>query len=140
VARRALEKRNGTKLNRAARLKPSADREDRQVTEGANLARYWLGEHRKILHRRREVAFVRGEMNMNLVIASGESFLPYADGDNDTVLVPPFHEQRNKMLEGGHAISRKNGEGIAAARLAAPKMKTIRHFRRGGEGTGIAGQ
>jgi hypothetical protein len=63
-----------------------------------------------------------------------------ADGHNDSFVVLPLHEQSDQTLESRYAVAGKDREGIAAAGLAAPKMKAIRHFGWGGESAGIAGK
>jgi hypothetical protein len=140
VAGGALEKRDGAKLNRAARFKLLADGIDGQAAEGADFARYRFGEDSQILERRSEFAVVFDEMDVNLVkigVESGVFHRPHRD--HGAVFVLPFHEQGHKPVECGQGLARKDGKGVAAAGLAAPKAEALRHFRWGGEGAGIAG-
>jgi hypothetical protein len=137
----ALEKRDRAKLNRAAGFKPLADGVDGQAAEGADLARYRLGEDSQILERRGELAIVFDKMDMNLVKIGFECRVFHRPHrDHGAVFALPFHEQSHKTVECRQGLARKDRKGVAAARLAPPKAKTLSHFGRGGEGAGIAGK
>jgi hypothetical protein len=140
VAGRALEERYGPKLNRAARNERFPDRVNRQIAESADFARRGLGERGEIFGRDCEIVIRRREVNVNFIVVAGKSGLIAADRGDDEISILPLHEQRHKTIVGGDAARREHGEGVAPAGLAAPEMEAIRHFRRGGEGAGVAGK
>jgi hypothetical protein len=100
MACRALEERNGAKLNRAAGLQPLPNRKDGEIAERADFAHDGLCEDGKVFQRRGEFIIVFDKVNVDLVkvrLESGMFHCPCCD--HDTLVALSFHEQRHEPLE-----------------------------------------